>query len=40
MTSADTDPVATVAQHEQELAAVELTEHPTVRAAYREVAER
>ena len=40
MTSADTDPVATVAQHEQELAAVELTEHPTVRAAYREVAEK
>lgn len=40
MTSADTDPVATAAQHEQELAALELTEHPTVRAAYREVAEK
>ncbi len=33
------DPVATAAQHEQELAALELTEHPTVKAAYRTVAE-
>jgi len=33
------DPVATVSQHEQELAALELTEHPTVKAAYREVAQ-
>jgi hypothetical protein len=33
------DPVATASQHEQELAALELTEHPTVRAAYREVAQ-
>ena len=32
-------PVATTAQHEQELAALELTEHPTVRAAYHQVAE-
>lgn len=32
-------PVATEAQHEQELAALELTEHPTVRAAYRAVAD-
>ena len=40
MTAADTDPVATAAQHEQELAALELTEHPTVRAAYRDVAEK
>lgn len=32
-------PVATVSQHEQELAALELTNHPTVRAAYRTVAE-
>ena len=38
--SADTeDPVATVSQHEQELAALELIEHPTVKAAYREVAQ-
>jgi hypothetical protein len=34
------DPVATSSQHEHELAAVELTNHPTVRAAYRSVAER
>src|SRR6201996_8093586 len=33
------DPVATAAQHEQELAALELIEHPTVAAAYRTVAE-
>jgi hypothetical protein len=33
------DPVATASQHEQELAALDLTEHPTVRAAYRSVAE-
>jgi hypothetical protein len=32
------DPVATAAQHEQELAALELTQHPTVKAAYRAVA--
>ena len=32
-------PVATASQHEQELAALELTAHPTVRAAYRSVAE-
>ena len=37
---ADTeDPVATVSQHEQELAALDLIEHPTVKAAYREVAQ-
>ena len=33
------DPVATASQHEQELAALELTDHPTVKAAYRSVAE-
>ncbi len=33
------DPVATASQHEQELAALELTSHPTVKAAYRGVAE-
>ncbi len=33
------DPIATAAQHEHELAALELTEHPTVRAAYGTVAE-
>ncbi|MDZ7886083.1 MAG: hypothetical protein U5N53_25720 [Mycobacterium sp.] len=32
-------PVATAAQHEQELAALNLLEHPTVQAAYRSVAE-
>lgn len=32
-------PVATPSQHEQELAALELTEHPTVKEAYRTVAE-
>lgn len=32
-------PVATTAQHEQELAALNLLEHPTVQAAYRSVAE-
>jgi hypothetical protein len=34
------DPVATAAQHEHELAALELTEHPTVQAAYRAVGEK
>ena len=34
------DPVATASQHEQELAALELTNHPTVKAAYRSVAEK
>ena len=34
-----TNPVATKDQHEQELAALELTQHPTVQAAYRSVAE-
>jgi hypothetical protein len=33
------DPVATESQHEQELAALDLIEHPTVTAAYRTVAE-
>ncbi len=33
------DPVATESQHEQELAALELINHPTVKAAYRSVAE-
>ncbi|OBF04372.1 hypothetical protein A5730_18300 [Mycobacterium sp. ACS4054] len=33
------DPVATASQHEQELAALELIEHPTVRAAYQAVAQ-
>jgi len=33
------DAVATSSQHEQELAALELTEHPTVKAAYEAVAE-
>ncbi|CAA0121803.1 Uncharacterised protein [Mycolicibacterium vanbaalenii] len=33
------DPVATASQHEQELAALELTSHPTVKAAYRRVAD-
>ena len=33
------DPVATASQHEQELAALELVEHPTVKAAYQSVAE-
>jgi hypothetical protein len=33
------DPVATPSQHDQELAALELTKHPTVQAAYRSVAE-
>jgi hypothetical protein len=33
------NPVATEAQHEHELAALELTQHPTVKAAYRSVAE-
>ena len=32
-------PVATPEQHARELAALELVEHPTVKAAYREVAE-
>ena len=32
-------PVATAAQHEQELAALDLIEHPIVKAAYRSVAE-
>lgn len=34
-----THPVATAEQHEHELAALELIEHPTVRAAYRDVAD-
>ncbi len=34
------DPVATASQHEQELAALDLTDHPTVKAAYRSVAEK
>ena len=33
------DPVSTASQHEQELAALDLIEHPTVKAAYRSVAE-
>ncbi len=33
------DPIATAVQHEHELAALELTEHPTVTAAYRTVAD-
>jgi hypothetical protein len=33
------DPIATASQHEQELAALDLIEHPTVKAAYRTVAE-
>ena len=33
------DPVATVSQHEQELAGLELIDHPTVKAAYHTVAE-
>ncbi len=33
------DPVATAAQHEQEVAALELIEHPVVKAAYQAVAE-
>jgi hypothetical protein len=33
------EPVATAAQHEQEVAALELIEHPTVTAAYRSVAQ-
>src|ERR1700743_1078326 len=33
------DPVATAAQHEQELAALDLIEHPVVKAAYQTVAE-
>lgn len=32
-------PVATASQHEQELAALDLIEHPTVKSAYRSVAE-
>ena len=40
MTGFTGDPVATASQHEQELAALELTDHPTVRAAYRSVAEK
>jgi hypothetical protein len=39
MTDFTDDPVATASQHEQELAALELTNHPTVKAAYRSVAE-
>ena len=39
MPTAQAIPVATAEQHEQELAALELTEHPTVQAAYRSVAE-
>jgi hypothetical protein len=37
MTDFTGDPVATPSQHEQELAALELTNHPTVKAAYRSV---
>ncbi|HKI42748.1 MAG TPA: hypothetical protein VKA66_20785, partial [Mycobacterium sp.] len=33
------DPVATASQHEQELAALDLIAHPTVKAAYRSVGE-
>src|ERR1700727_1128562 len=33
------DPIATAAQHEQELAALDLIEHPVVKAAYQTVAE-
>jgi hypothetical protein len=33
------DPIATAAQHEQELAALELIEHPVVKAAYQTVGE-
>ena len=39
MTQQSDDPVASTSQHEQELAALELSEHPTVKAAYRSVAE-
>jgi hypothetical protein len=39
MTEYEGDAVATASQHEQELAALELTEHPTVKAAYRSVAD-
>lgn len=39
MTEYTADPVATASQHEQELAALELVDHPTVTAAYRSVAE-
>lgn len=40
MTEFTGDPVATASQHEQELASLELTRHPTVQAAYRDVAEK
>ena len=40
MTEFTGDPVATASQHDQEIAALELTRHPTVRAAYRDVAEK
>ena len=33
------DPVATISQHEQEVAALDLIEHPVVKAAYQNVAE-
>lgn len=39
MTDFTDDPVATAEQHAQELAALELVEHPTVKAAYATVAE-
>ena len=39
MTEPTGDPVATESQHEQELAALDLIEHPTVKKAYRTVAE-
>jgi hypothetical protein len=39
MTDFTGDPVATASQHEQELAALELTTHPVVRTAYTRVAE-
>ena len=40
MTEFTGDPVATASQHDQEIAALDLTRHPTVRAAYRDVAEK
>jgi len=40
MTNPVDHPVATAEQHEHELAALELVQHPTVKAAYAEVAER
>lgn len=40
MSGFTSDPVATASQHEQEMAALELINHPTVKAAYRSVAEK